>query len=120
VIAFERRLGHKAVHDRQPRVRSLGHADLEDCTLALACACRLGFFAPPRRALLTVYPTMLGRRRVKSKLLPLGSSLYAAVRSIVEALRARYQPPEEVPSDMVRLLTQLNESTEPELQLPQR
>ena len=59
---------------------------------------------------------MLGRRRVKSKLFPLGSSLYAAVRSIGEALRARYQPPEEVPSDMVRLLTQLNESTEPELQ----
>jgi hypothetical protein len=59
---------------------------------------------------------MLGRRRLKSKLLPLGSSLYAAVRSIGEALRARYQPPEEVPSDMVRLLTQLNESTEPELQ----
>ena len=39
---------------------------------------------------------MLGRRRVKSKLLPLGSSLYAAVRSIGEALRARYRPPEEV------------------------
>jgi hypothetical protein len=39
---------------------------------------------------------MLGRRSVKSKLLPLGSSLYATVRSIGEALRARCQPPEEV------------------------
>jgi len=63
---------------------------------------------------------MLGRRRVKSKLFPLGSSLYAAVRSIGEALRARYQPPEEVPPDMVRLLTLLNESTEPELRLPSK
>jgi hypothetical protein len=30
---------------------------------------------------------MLGRRRVKSKLLPLGSSLYATVRSIGETLQ---------------------------------
>jgi DNA-binding transcriptional MocR family regulator len=42
--------------------------------------------------------------------------LYAAVRSIGEALRTRYRPPEEVPSDMVWLLTQIKESTEPELQ----
>jgi hypothetical protein len=32
-----------------------------------------------------------------------------------EKSRTRYQPPEEVPSDMVGLLTQLNESTESEL-----
>jgi hypothetical protein len=72
--------------------------------------------------LLTIgHPTMLGRGRVKSKLLPpWGSSLYGAIQLIGQSLRARYQPPEEVPSDMVRLLTQLNESTEPELQLPSK
>jgi hypothetical protein len=71
--------------------------------------------------LLTVgHPTMRRRRRVKSKPLPLGSSLYGAIQLIGQSLRARYQPPEELPSDMARLLTQLNESTEPELPLPSK
>ena len=71
--------------------------------------------------LLTVgHPTMRSRRRVKSKPLPLGSSLYGAIQLIGQSLRARYQSPEELPSDMVRLLTQLNESTEPELPLPSK
>jgi hypothetical protein len=46
--------------------------------------------------------------------------LYGAIQLIGQPLRARYQPPDEVPSDMIRLLTQLNESTEPELLLPSK
>jgi hypothetical protein len=56
---------------------------------------------------------MSGRRhlgRVSAELLTADGSLFNAIQSIIgQKLHERYAPPKEVPADMWRLLTQLDE-----------
>ena len=48
--------------------------------------------------------------RASSKLLPSDTSLYNAMQAIIgQELRARYETPQEVPSEMLGLLTHLDE-----------
>jgi hypothetical protein len=55
--------------------------------------------------------------RVSSKLLPSDTSLYNAMQAIIgQELRARYEPPQEVPPEMLRLLAHLDEQAEKESQ----
>ena len=54
--------------------------------------------------------------RVSSKLLPPEASLYKAMQAIIGAeLRARYQLPTTIPSDLDKLLEKLDEATQKDL-----
>lgn len=55
--------------------------------------------------------------RASSKLLPSDTSLYNAMQAIIgQELRARYETPQEVPPEMLRLLAHLDEQAGKESQ----
>jgi hypothetical protein len=59
--------------------------------------------------------TMTGRRhlgRLSSRTIPSQASLYDAMQAIIGAgLKERYEVPQRVPPDMLRLLTELDEES---------